>query len=102
MSTSDLNSVMERLKATYLESVTEKLHALSDAIAARDFKEIIRHGHQLKGSGRSYGFAEISEIGARIEEAGHGHQGPVLETALIELERVIERLNPSKKPTVHS
>jgi DNA-binding response OmpR family regulator len=44
----------------------EKMRA---ALAIRDFAVVQRIGHNCKGIGKGYGFALISEIGARIEKA---------------------------------
>ena len=93
MSSPDVQSVITELRGAYLRSLAQRLQALHNAAAARDFKVILAHAHQLKGSGRSYGFPEISDIAARIEEAGQAHQGSVLESLLVELERVAQHLS---------
>ena len=92
MITSDVQSVVAELRGAYLRSLSQKVQALHTAAAARNFNEVLRHGHQLKGSGRSYGFPEVSDIGTRIEEAGQGHLGTVLESLLVELEREVQQL----------
>lgn len=102
MSASDLQNAVEQLKSSYLQSLAEKLRALETAVAARNFKEIVLYGHQLKGSGRSYGFPEISDIGTRIEEAGLGHQGTILEALIIELAHLMERLSQNQSSPVNS
>jgi len=93
MSSPDVHSVITELRGAYLRSLSQRLQALRNAAAARDFKLVLMHAHQLKGSGSSYGFAEISDIAARIEEAGQAHQGSVLESLLVELERVAQHLS---------
>ncbi|MCX6601449.1 MAG: Hpt domain-containing protein [bacterium] len=93
MSSPDVQSVIAELRGAYLRSLSQRLQALRNAAAVRDFKLVLMHAHQLKGSGSSYGFAEISDIAARIEEAGQAHQGSVLESLLVELERVAQHLS---------
>jgi HPt (histidine-containing phosphotransfer) domain-containing protein len=44
----------------------EKMRA---ALGAEEFGAIQRIGHNCKGIGKGYGFAPISEIGARIESS---------------------------------
>jgi HPt (histidine-containing phosphotransfer) domain-containing protein len=95
MNTPDVQSVVEQLRGAYLRSLSQRLPVLRDAALVRDFKVIQMHAHQLKGSGRSYGFPEISDIAARIEEAGQVHQGTVIESLLVELERAAQQLSPS-------
>jgi HPt (histidine-containing phosphotransfer) domain-containing protein len=93
MSSPEVQSVIAELRSAYLRSLSQRLEALHSAAAARDFKAILAHAHQLKGSGRSYGFPEISDLAARIEEAGQAHQGSVVESLLIELERAAQHLS---------
>jgi histidine phosphotransfer protein HptB len=102
MSESGFQNIAEQLKDSYLRSLAEKRQALESAVAARNFKEIVLYGHQLKGSGSSYGFPEISEVGARIEEAGLGHQGTILESLIIELSRIMANLPQVQSSTVKS
>jgi CheY-like chemotaxis protein/HPt (histidine-containing phosphotransfer) domain-containing protein len=47
-----------------------KLHALIDA---GEWPVIQAMGHKMKGTGRGYGFARISEIGRALEDAGREH-----------------------------
>jgi len=49
----------------------KELESLRGAIAAADFEQLRHLGHRMKGVGTSYGFATISEIGKRIEDAAH-------------------------------
>lgn len=102
MSENGVSNVIEQLRCSYLRSLAEKLQALEAAVAARNFKEIVLYGHQLKGSGRSYGFPEISDVGARIEEAGMGHQGTIVESLVIELARIMANLSHTQSSSVNS
>jgi HPt (histidine-containing phosphotransfer) domain-containing protein len=101
MSSPDVQSVITELRGAYLRSLSQRLPALRSAAAARDFKLVLMHAHQMKGSGRSYGFPEVSDIAARIEEAGQGHQGSVLESLLIDLERVAQHLSQNSPSAQH-
>ncbi len=60
---------MESLKGNYLESLAERHTELTAAVASQDFAEIGFIGHKMKGSGSSYGFDEITQLGAEIEDA---------------------------------
>jgi HPt (histidine-containing phosphotransfer) domain-containing protein len=81
-------SVLDQLRAGYVKSLPDKLKIIATAVAARDFTTIIRLGHQLKGSGLSYGFPEISEFGVRLEEAAENRRIPVLQMLVIEFENL--------------
>ena len=46
----------------------KELETLRAALAGRDFEQLRQIGHRMKGVGNSYGFAEVSAIGKRIED----------------------------------
>lgn len=53
----------------YLELTRRGLAAALDALAVEDFNVARTFGHNLKGSGSSFGMVELTRIGARIETA---------------------------------
>jgi HPt (histidine-containing phosphotransfer) domain-containing protein len=101
MSSADVQSVVTELRGAYLRSLSQRLQVLRNAAVARDFELVLMHAHQMKGSGGSYGFPEVSDIAARIEEASQGHQGSVLESLLVELECVAQNLSQKSPSAQH-
>ena len=93
MPDSPVNSDLNELRRGYLSSLNEKLSVLKDAAATQDYAAVVRLGHQLKGSGRSYGFPEISELGRRIEQVGLDHRAALLESIIAEFRELKETLN---------
>jgi CheY-like chemotaxis protein/nitrogen-specific signal transduction histidine kinase/HPt (histidine-containing phosphotransfer) domain-containing protein len=53
----------------YLASKEKQIEEARAALASRDFGPIRRFGHNLKGTGRGYGFPPIEAIGREIEQA---------------------------------
>jgi signal transduction histidine kinase/ligand-binding sensor domain-containing protein/DNA-binding NarL/FixJ family response regulator len=53
----------------YLETTREQLASAVSALGSGDFEPLRRLGHNLKGSGGSFGLAEVSRLGSRLEEA---------------------------------
>jgi signal transduction histidine kinase/DNA-binding NarL/FixJ family response regulator len=53
----------------YLASKEQQIEEARAALASRDFGPIRRFGHNLKGTGRGYGFPSIEEMGREIERA---------------------------------
>jgi len=51
----------------YLEKLHEYLIAIQDALGQRDFETIQTIGHRMKGSGVSFGFDAVSDIGRTLE-----------------------------------
>ena len=66
---SDLPDVIRAAVPGYVENRRGDLSALLAAIDQADLPTILRLGHNMKGTGASYGLALISEIGAVLEEA---------------------------------
>ena len=53
----------------YLASKEKQIEEARAALASRDFGPIRRFGHNLKGTGRGYGFPPIEVMGREIEQA---------------------------------
>jgi CheY-like chemotaxis protein len=53
----------------YLASKHKQIEEARQSLISRDFGPIRRFGHNLKGTGRGYGFPAIAELGREIEEA---------------------------------
>lgn len=62
----DLEAIMDR----YMSIRFRELAELEQAIADHDSDTIRMLGHRLKGTGASYGFPRLTELGAAIEIAG--------------------------------
>ena len=53
---------MAALRAVYLYRRRAELGDLEQALKNRDFSAIRKAGHNLKGTGAAYGFAEITDL----------------------------------------
>lgn len=62
----DLEEIMDRYISLRFRELTE----LEQAIANRDGDTTRMLGHKLKGTGASYGFNELTQLGAAIEISG--------------------------------
>ncbi len=62
----DLEAIMPR----YLKIRWEELSLLEQAVECGDADTARRLGHNLKGTGASYGFDKLTELGAGIELSG--------------------------------
>ena len=59
----------------YLSGSVEDLLRVETLVEQGDFVSVARIGHDLKGSGRAYGFGRVSDLGARLEGAANARQG---------------------------
>ena len=57
----------------YLASKPKQIEEARAALAQKDFDPIWRFGHNLKGTGRGYGFPSIEELGIALEKAASSH-----------------------------
>lgn len=53
----------------YLNNCRQSLESLKDAIERVDYDFLGIYGHRMKGCGAAYGFPELTETGASIEQA---------------------------------
>jgi HPt (histidine-containing phosphotransfer) domain-containing protein len=72
---SDLADLAEE----YLTNRRTDASALRAASRSGDFTSARRCGHNMRGSGVGYGFARVSELGARIERAAEAGDAAALE-----------------------
>jgi signal transduction histidine kinase/CheY-like chemotaxis protein len=67
--TVEVDAALADIVPQFLENVRGVTESITRALAESDFATIQRLGHNLKGTGAGYGFAEITEFGADIERA---------------------------------
>lgn len=85
-------SGLEDLIPGYLTNRRQDLVVLSEAVRQGDMGIAKAVGHGMKGSGSSYGFPVISEIGRGIEQSALAKDGQGVERQLVILEEYLERL----------
>jgi len=60
---------LEDLIPGFLKNRQKDLEILEEVLQENDFESLRSIGHNLKGVGGGYGFLEITEIGAALEES---------------------------------
>jgi len=89
---------MENLKGYYVGNLAERFTNFQKAIKSSDFTEIGFIGHSMKGSGASYGFQEISELGSEIEESAKNRELPNLKQLAKHFESLLEKYKSDESP----
>jgi hypothetical protein len=74
----------------YLDKRRGDLATLFSALERRDFPLIRTFGHQLAGTGASYGFPLLTEIGAALEQAAIAGDPAVMRTEAERLKACLE------------
>ncbi|MGZ3723603.1 MAG: Hpt domain-containing protein [Bdellovibrionales bacterium] len=59
--------MMKSLQREYLSSIPEKIKVIEGQILTSDTSNLRESFHKLKGTGRTYGLPEVSELGAIVE-----------------------------------
>ncbi len=83
----ELDDFMRELREEYMIQFADVLANFEALAAAGDTAGLGAIGHRLKGNGASYGFPEITDIGAQIEDLGNAGK---LDDILPYLERLRE------------
>jgi HPt (histidine-containing phosphotransfer) domain-containing protein len=63
----NINEIMEKLRKEYLDTFNFKIQEIKNKIAEKKQSDVIQLFHQIKGSGKTYGFAEFSKIAESAE-----------------------------------
>jgi CheY-like chemotaxis protein/anti-sigma regulatory factor (Ser/Thr protein kinase) len=83
----------------YLASKEKQIEEARAALVSRDFGPIRRFGHNLKGTGRGYGFPPIEEMGREIERAAMEADPNRIAEQLDALHRFVNESAASVAPT---
>ncbi len=70
-----------------------------DAITRRDYAEIGRIAHRIKGEGTSYGFETMTEMGRSLEQAAAIHDDGAVATLARQLLNYMDRLEIVYQPS---
>lgn len=73
---------LEKLMPKFLDHQKKNMESLLAALNSRNFREVARLGHIIKGSAGSYGFDDLTEIGNAIEAAAQQQDFSVMETEI--------------------
>ena len=78
----------------FFDTSEQGLAAARQALEQNDLDTVRRQGHRLKGSAGSYGFAELGQAGAALEQAGDDGER---EAALAALDRAATLLAKARR-----
>jgi signal transduction histidine kinase/HPt (histidine-containing phosphotransfer) domain-containing protein len=78
----------------YLEARQGDLIQLHQALNTSDWEAARRLGHTIKGTGGSYGFSRLTEVGGALESAALEGDAQAFTRHLVELEDYLARIEP--------
>jgi len=80
------------LLAEFVPEMSVRRDHLQKAYEAGEFAEVGRLAHQLKGAGSGYGFPELTEKAAIVEQAARSTDRSTLQFVLDDLVSYLERI----------
>ncbi|MDY6971012.1 MAG: Hpt domain-containing protein [Thermodesulfobacteriota bacterium] len=82
-----------RLVRKYLLDLAQKIDLLIKYLEDRNMKELRKIAHQLKGSGKSYGFEYITEVGDALSSCAKHEDYLGLEGLIHDLDEYVNEQN---------
>ena len=82
----------QALISQYLHACRGDLAQLKIALATGEYETARRLGHQMKGTGKPYGFPSLTQIGRAIEWAASKRAAPELESRIQRLEACLNSI----------
>jgi HPt (histidine-containing phosphotransfer) domain-containing protein len=80
------------LRSLYVDYLRGEIDTFRSLLARKDLEQIRGVGHRLKGSGSSYGYSHITELGETIQDLQDQTDWDEIETLLHRLEETYERI----------
>jgi CheY-like chemotaxis protein/HPt (histidine-containing phosphotransfer) domain-containing protein len=85
----------EELLPGYLAARRQDVPEMLRLLAASDFDHLCILAHNMKGSGASYGFSGLTDLGAAMEQAAKQRDNTALNRHLAELRQYLDRVQVS-------
>jgi HPt (histidine-containing phosphotransfer) domain-containing protein len=83
---------LEDIVPGYLANRRKEVPEMFEFLATSDFVRLARLGHNLKGTGGSYGFPELTRIGESVERLAKQKNGGALSSQMIELRNYLDHV----------
>jgi HPt (histidine-containing phosphotransfer) domain-containing protein len=87
-----MHEELDELRPLYVDYLRGEIDTFRSLLARRDLEDIRSLGHRLKGSGGSYGFQHISDLGEAIQYLQDSAEWEEIESLLHQLEETYEQL----------
>jgi diguanylate cyclase (GGDEF)-like protein len=95
----EVDPIIARRIPTFLANRRNDVRLVLEALDHEGFDAIRRVGHNLKGSGASYGFQPITDIGRTIEDSAAARDAEAIRHAVSDLSRYLDQVQVVPQPT---
>jgi CheY-like chemotaxis protein len=89
----EVKSLLRPIVPQFLATQQKYAAALEEALNRRDFERIRIIGHNMKGTGKGYGFEPITEIGKALESAGQSEDTGAIRSELKSLSKYLSEVD---------
>ncbi len=86
------------LAPQFLKTITRSASSCALACERNDFLKPMRFGHQLKGSGGTFGFPDLTELGSALEDSAKAGDATACRELLDRITDLVERLTSGDPP----
>lgn len=62
-----LDDLLKSLQQEYLSELPDRINGIKSHLESKDATSLVEDFHKLKGTGKTYGIPEISELGEKME-----------------------------------
>ncbi len=100
-----LTLLLAELKKDYLISLPQKLAILKELTEKQDWEQLENEYHKLKGTGKTYGFPEVSLLCQKMEELAQrpsGRDPQIFNQALTLMEKLHQAYVGGHAPDLES
>lgn len=86
------SDLLKELKSDYLNILPERIANIEKLLMEKNWQQLHVEFHKLKGTGKTYGFPEVSEICEKMEKATlHPADYHLVPGGLAELKKILEK-----------
>ncbi|GAB1721993.1 MAG: response regulator [Nitrospira sp. CR1.1] len=86
-----IDEEVARRRPLFLDNRRQDVDRMQDAIERGDYETIRSMGHRIKGLAGSYGFPDIGQAGAQLEQAGKDHDRALIRRTIDQLAAILAR-----------
>ena len=87
-----LDTVLKSLRESYAKGLPDKIDHIKDLCHNRQLEGLRLAAQKLNGSGRSYGYPEVSDICEKLEKEAEINNWTEITNVVEELARVVQTL----------
>jgi Hpt domain. len=91
--TVEVDEELYELVPLFMDTMHSNIAEMRDALPAKNYDIICRHGHSQKGLGSTYGFDYLSHLGLKIETAGMQKNEEEIGALLKEMSQYLEKVH---------